>query len=126
MAKLLPVVTYGYTILIVVASLGKFVIGFLPKGVAHSDKIGHFIAYMLFSFLWGLYFYREKGVDAKKSMMISLLMSVFFGIFMEFCQWIFTSYRQFDYYDMLANSLGGLLGMLILSVFLVFMKKRQL
>lgn len=125
MNKLYALLAYAYTGLIVVASLGKFAIGMLPKNVVHSDKIGHFLAYTLFAFIWGLFFYRVKRMKQKTSAWIGFAWSVFFGAFMEFCQWIFTSYRQFDYYDMLANSVGGLLGMLVFSVFFKIIEKRQ-
>ncbi len=126
MRKLAVVTAYMYTLLVIVASLGRFVLGMFPKGVAHSDKIAHFIAYAGFSLVWSFYFFKAKEYSFLKSVQVSLLWSIFFGVLMEFCQWFFTNYRQFDYYDMLANSFGTLIGLLIFKVFFVLMQKRQL
>lgn len=119
----LKVITFLYTLFIVVASLGKFVIGVFPKQVPNSDKIGHFIAYAGFSFIWGFYFLKLKKFTFAKTIVTSLVWSIFFGILMEVCQWLFTSYRQPDYYDILANSAGALIGLLIFGIFFDSFKK---
>jgi len=103
---------------VVFASLGKFALGVFPKGVAHSDKIGHFIIYTGFTIIWIFFFLKVKKKSILKSIYTAFIWSVFFGVFMECCQWMFTSYRQFDYYDMLANTTGSLLGLLIFGIFL--------
>ncbi len=126
MSKFVRASAIGYTILIIVASLGRFVMGVFPKGVAHSDKIGHFVAYAGFAFVWGVYFVKVLNFQLLKSSRLVFLWSVSFGVLMECCQWVFTSYRQFDYYDMLANTVGSLLGLLVFRVFFAFIKKRQL
>lgn len=123
MLKLFTGVAYGYTFLVVVASLGKFVLGVFPKQVAHSDKIGHFIAYTGFTLVWLLFFLKVKNNSLKQSIYKSVIWSVFFGILMECCQWFFTSYRQFDCYDMLANTAGSMFGLLIFGIFFAFVKK---
>jgi len=61
MAKLFSVVAYAYTFLVVIASLGKIAsLGVFPENVKHSDKIGHFIAYAGFAFVWGFFFVKSK------------------------------------------------------------------
>jgi len=127
MAKLFSVVAYAYTFLVVIASLGKIAsLGVFPENVKHSDKIGHFIAYAGFAFVWGFFFVKSKKYNLKKSIGLSLLWSVFFGVLMECCQWFFTNYRQFDYYDMLANTFGAVLGLLLFGIIFVFTKKDNL
>ncbi len=124
MAKLLSVFAYGYTLFIVAASLGKFAINIFPQRVDHSDKIGHFMAYSVFAFIWASFLFKAKGIKFNKSIFFSFLWSALFGVLMEFCQWIFTSYRQFDYYDMLANTAGSIIGLLFFYIYFEFIQKK--
>ncbi len=125
MARLLRVLAYGYTLFIIAASLGKFAINIFPQKVNHSDKIGHFIAYSVFAFIWAFFLIKAKGVKINNSILFSLLWSVSFGVVMEFCQWVFTSYRQFDYYDMLANTAGSVMGLLFFYIYFEFIQKKR-
>lgn len=125
MAKLLSVFAYGYTLFIVAASLGKFVINILPAKIDHSDKFGHFIAYSVFAIVWASFLLKVKAIKTSNSIFFSFLWSVFFGVSMEFCQWIFTSHRQFDYYDMLANTAGSVVGLLFFYIYFEFIQKKE-
>jgi len=74
--------------------------------VSNSDKFGHFIAYFLLSLSW---LYALKGIIQKKNkkyILIFILIS--YGIIIEVLQGVLTTYRQADFYDIIANSAGVL------------------
>ncbi len=79
----------------------------------NSDKLLHFIAYAILFFLW----YKVKHLHKLKISLISLvILSISFGIVMEFLQSILTTYREFSVYDMLANTLGVLITYLLIKI----------
>ena len=113
MLKLIPFATFFYTVLVIFASLAKFIIPFFKKaGVVNGDKYGHIIAYFGFAFVWTAYFYIKNGVsepnkeDFKKAIYKAAIFGIFFGILMELAQLLLTNYRSFEVADALANTLG--------------------
>jgi len=78
------------------------------------DKVVHISMYAGFSFL---FIFESNGKFAA----LGLLLGILFGVLMEIFQlYVFVS-RSFDFYDMLANSIGAILG--ILFYFIVFKRK---
>ncbi len=133
MRKLIPFAAYSYTLLVVIASLAKLVITFLPKGVSNSDKIGHLIAYFGFAIIWSLYFFVRNKENTKavflKGAFKAVIFGIAFGLIMEVAQLVLTDYRQFDLKDALANTFGTLLAMIIMYCFANFfmlIKKRAI
>ena len=131
MRRLIPFATYSYTLLVVVASLAKLVITFVPDELPNSDKFAHAIAYFGFAIVWTLFFFiKNKGNSKKeyiKGMVKAGVFGIVFGIFMEIAQLTLTDYRQFDVNDAFANTLGVVLAMPILYYFASFfmlIKKR--
>ena len=80
-----------------------------------SDKILHGGAYFVLGLLWmffAIFNYKEQKL-LTRIFGISLA-SIAFGIFIEVLQDTLTSYRQLDFFDILANSAGvALAGMLV-------------
>jgi VanZ family protein len=70
------------------------------------DKIGHFAAYAVLSFLLLAGFHRS----GKSHPLLAILVSVFFGLAMEIMQYAFFPHRYFEWGDVLANTLGTLAG----------------
>lgn len=107
----------GYTGLITVLSLWRF-IAFNPIPVKNGDKIGHCLAYFGFAAVWfSFYFYSEKtGNDFGKSVLKGACFAFLYGVLMEGAQGLLTSYRMFDYYDVLANTSGIVLAMVLLQM----------
>ena len=131
MRKLIPFAAYSYTVLVMIASLAKLVITFVPSKVPNSDKIGHFIAYFGFAIIWSLFFFVRNNGDSKKEFLRGVLKAaifgIFFGLLMEVAQLVLTDYRQFDMKDALANTLGVLFAVLIMyycANFFILIKKR--
>ena len=80
-----------------------------PVSFDHADKFEHALAYAALSF-WFCHIYRSAS-----SRLIVIVALVGLGVGLEFVQgW--TGYRSFDVMDMLADSVGVLLGwMLVLT-----------
>lgn len=120
MLRLIPFATVGYTILIVFASLAKFIIPFFSSDIKYRDKFMHAIAYFGFTVIWTFFFYVRNDMevpsksDFKKAIYKAAIFGVLFGILMEFAQLILTNYRSFDVLDAFANSLGVLIASLIM------------
>ena len=75
--------------------------------LANKDKIVHFIFYLVMVILWMYYF--SKVQIASKGLKI-VLGAILYGIVMEICQEVFTTYRTADILDVVANSSGALSG----------------
>ncbi|MDO8350723.1 MAG: VanZ family protein [Gallionella sp.] len=77
-----------------------------PLSFEHVDKLEHTFAYAMLSF----WFCQSYSLAKSRIVVIAALVSM--GIGLEFVQdW--SGYRMFDVLDMLANSLGVLIGWLL-------------
>ena len=105
----LPLVVV-YTIALSVGSLIK--LNDIPSiGSSFDDKIYHFIAYFLFTILGYNYCKVNK---LNNPVLISAAVVIIYGIIIEVMQYVMTTYRSLDAYDVLANSLGAAFAALIL------------
>jgi VanZ family protein len=107
----LLVVAIVITITIICSSLLK-----IPNTgikVNNIDKAYHSFAYFVLALTWLLSFYKKPN---KKYIIV--LCCILFGIIIEVLQSTLTIYRKGDYKDVLANSLGVLLALVIFNVFL--------
>ncbi len=83
----------------------------IPKlEVENEDKLYHITAYFTLNTLWLVALIRYSLLKLKFNIIISLGI-VILGIIIEVLQDRLTSYRTFDLYDILANSLGVALGL---------------
>jgi VanZ family protein len=82
----------------------------LPK--EPNDKISHFIAFAGFTFFW--FFQSTKY-------WLIILIAAIYGIAIEFWQGSLPQnfHRSFDWYDALADSIGGIIG---LPIYLIYRK----
>lgn len=80
--------------------------------VVLSDKIIHFVAYFLLSFLFYLML---KTYNTRQTLNVAVIMSLIFGIVLELLQMTMTSGRMFDPYDLIANTLGVLVAVLVIK-----------
>jgi VanZ family protein len=81
----------------------------LPSGQP-NDKISHFIAFAGFTFFW--FFHSSKYWS-------TILLATIYGIAIEFWQGILPKdfHRSFDWFDALADGVGGFIG---LPIYLIF------
>lgn len=88
------------------------------KGVSNLDKLVHVFFHFVFTILWYLYFQKQlKSINFKKSLLISFLLSVFFGISIELLQKYSTTTRNGDVLDVLANSSGAIIAVFGIFIF---------
>jgi VanZ like family len=78
----------------------------------NNDKISHFIAFAAFTFFW---FFQSSNYS------LILLIAAIYGITIEFWQGSLPQdfHRNFDWFDALADGIGGIIG---LPIYLIFRK----
>lgn len=84
--------------------------------IPNLDKVIHIIMYYSLTFsllLENANNFREKKIESY----FFFLFSVSFGILMELSQKILTNYRSYDILDILSNSTGALLALIIFQIF---------
>ncbi len=82
-------------------------------GIEYGDKIGHFFAYFTLVF-WFCQLYKNR------SHILLFMLFVMMGVVVEFIQGQ-TGYRTFEVADMLANSLGAVMGWLLVRFYVAEM-----
>jgi len=81
------------------------------------DKLAHVAVFAGLSFLLCLGWIRRQTKTAIKSYGIPLTICIVYGSLLEFLQ-RFVPGRMFDLYDFIANFTGGLVGVIIFSIFI--------
>ena len=77
----------------------------------NADKLIHFTLYFVFVVLWYRFLiYRKSFLTEKKVVLV--VVSIVLGIIIEILQKYYTQSRHADFFDVLANSLGSLAGIL--------------
>lgn len=77
------------------------------------DKWVHFVMFAGFSFLW---LCKIKKPTLKKGIIV-LFLSILLGYLVELLQGSGITYgRSFDYYDVIADGIGGLIGVLLFFI----------
>ncbi|AOW20885.1 VanZ family protein [Urechidicola croceus] len=97
------------TLLIVYLSLSS--LEELNVDISVSDKLLHTIAYFVLSMSW-LFAVKKSHYSLKLKIIIALAI-LLFGIIIEVLQGSLTDNRHADYYDIIANSTGILIALLI-------------
>ena len=84
----------------------------VPKfAFQYKDKVVHFIFYFVFVYVW------TKSLKNKRFnyILIILFLALALGILIEFLQENITLNRTFDWYDILANSIGTFASFIIVK-----------
>ncbi|HLS31612.1 MAG TPA: VanZ family protein [Flavobacteriaceae bacterium] len=109
-SKILFSIALGYTIFITI--LFFIPTSGLPKvEVSGFDKWIHILLFACLSFIWCLFFSMRGNLDSWKSMLLLGASFIAYGILIEVFQEIFTTSRAADFYDVLADIAGIILGM---------------
>jgi VanZ family protein len=108
------------TIIIAVLSLTA-----IPKinfglEIKSSDKILHILAYFTLSMVWFLAL--QKKMSNLYSRFFLIFSIVIYGIILEVLQGGITNYRTGDFYDVIANTIGVLLAVLLINKFISWFK----
>jgi len=83
------------------------------------DKLIHFIFYFTLVVLMNIGFRLKKSEPFYKSIVWIVVIGIFIGWSIEYLQGNFITNRFFDYSDIIANSLGTVIGMLIYVKYLM-------
>ena len=78
--------------------------------ISSIDKVYHLIAYLTLTLCWLFSFYRKPSLKY-----IIIILCILFGIIIEILQSTLTVYRTADYKDIIANTVGIVLGLLIFN-----------
>ena len=91
-----------------------------------SDKLKHFLAYLGLAFLLSLNFYfQEKWEGVSKYFLkYTFIVISLYGLIDEIHQ-IFVPNRSAEFYDWLADLLGGVIGLFIANFFLKNIRKNK-
>ena len=91
----------------------------VPLGdVTNLDKVVHAFFYFVLTTLSFLFLKnRKSGVSTSRYLVFSFLFSVAFGIGIEIIQGYFTDTRHADVFDVLANTSGAALSILLIVLF---------
>jgi VanZ family protein len=84
-------------------------------GVSNLDKIVHAFFYLIFTILLYLSIKNSfSNTSSFKAMTLSFIGSVLYGIIIEIAQDKFTATRHADFYDVLANTTGATIAVLLI------------
>ena len=85
--------------------------------VVGIDKIVHISFHFIFTLLWFLFFFaNDKSKNITNCGKKAFFLSVLYGIFIEIAQQIFTTTRQADVLDVIANTTGAILAIVFISL----------
>ncbi len=88
---------------------------YIPEvDVSFADKIFHFLAYFLLTLLWFVTCVYSFNFTKIKAILYASIGSVIFGIIIEVLQGMLTDYRALDVYDVIANTSGALIAVIII------------
>ncbi len=100
-------------------SIAISVLFFMPTGelpkvdFSAADKLVHGLIYFILINLWAAFFYLKKNLHFNINWASILFFSILlYGIIIEILQGLFTASRIADIFDVLANLIGSLLGIL--------------
>jgi VanZ family protein len=94
----------------------------IPKfKFGYFDKVAHIISYTSLSFSWFLAVCLKNRYSLKPIIIISSI--TFYGIIIEVIQGNYTPSREADIYDVLANTIGVIIGY---KIFVLWIQKRKL
>ncbi|WP_420571792.1 VanZ family protein [Kordia sp.] len=89
-----------------------------PKiGISFADKLVHGFVYFLFTIVW--FFAFSKGFATtflkKNALVLSAIFAIIYGICIEIMQATLVENRQGDLEDVIANTLGTILAVIVLK-----------
>lgn len=109
------ITTILYSLALAVISLVKFrdIPDYIPS---FSDKVLHFLMYGILAFLWIITFTHKFRLKRIYAIVWAGIIAVIFGIIIEVLQGTVTNTRVTDQNDIIANTLGVILVILIIVI----------
>lgn len=98
----------------------------MPKVFGGVDKLKHFGAYFVLAFLlnFALLIQEKFSILSKKSLLFTLLITSFYGLFDEVHQ-IFIPGRYFDWWDLVADVIGSLIGIGLVKIIMHTIREKD-
>ena len=95
----------------------------LPKiGISGADKYVHVALYFVFTTLWSWHLNTRNPI-VFFSLIKVLIASIIYGSLIEMAQGVFTTTRKADVLDVLANTLGSILAIVVILLDFKFLSK---
>lgn len=113
-----------YAIVLTIASL--IPLGDLSVGAfSPTDKMLHLGANFVLAFIWMLFYLlkMERKQNYTTAFIVISVLVIIFGMLIEVLQGALTTYRQPDWADIVANSIGVLIALLLSVFFQKFLVK---
>jgi len=113
-----------YTLVLTIASLIQ--LGDLSVGAfSPTDKMLHLGASFVLAFVWMLFYLlkMEQKQNYIPAFIVISVLVIIFGMLIEVLQGVLTTYRQPDWADVVANSIGVLIALLLSIFFQKFLIK---
>jgi len=98
---------------IAIAYLSLMETGPTIVNISQIDKVEHAFAYAVLTVSWLLFFSKKKITTL--SVILVVVGCIFYGILLEVLQATITLYRTLEFLDMLANSTGVFIGVLVFN-----------
>ncbi|MEZ4858885.1 MAG: VanZ family protein [Flavobacteriaceae bacterium] len=83
-----------------------------PIQIPFFDKFLHIMVYLLWTFIWLSYVKLSNSKAQKRYVVIPILLFIY-GIIIEVIQGKFIANRSHDFWDVMANGMGILIGLLV-------------
>ena len=121
---LFSITAIGWTLILTILSLIS--LESAPKfGFSFADKIAHGLVYFIFAIVW--FFSFSKGVTneffRKNALIASTIFAIVYGICVEIMQETLVTNRQGDWKDVLANTVGTILAILLIKYIVLSRRK---
>jgi VanZ family protein len=85
--------------------------------ISFGDKVAHFLIHGVLSFIWLCYaFLSNKGRISVKYVVLVLVICLSYGLLIEVSQKLFLPSRTYDLFDIVANCIGSIFGLLVYLV----------
>lgn len=116
--NILLVAAIGFTLFIVVGSL-VHAPKILEEAPQNTDKVIHLFLYSILTSLWicYAYLYGLRAKSLKYSIVVIIFCVLLFGMLIEVLQGTLTDYRSEDIIDMVANSVGIGIAVILIIIF---------
>lgn len=91
--------------------------------ISGADKYVHFILHLGFTVLWFLHL-KKSSSNRNKTLATVFLASIVYGILTEIAQQLFTTTRKADIFDVMANTSGAIVAVLLIMGYYKYVKIR--
>jgi len=118
LSKRTPALLWTIFIFILMAIPGNMLPQEEKTFIPNLDKLVHFTLFGSFVFLWSVYYAtkKEKNNNSNSRFTLILIIACLYGIATELMQKYFIPNRDYDIYDILADSIGAVAGFIFVHL----------